>query len=324
MDHDWVYRQLVLYDMGKLERFCRHRATADLLAGADDMQAWSRAPIDVYRLLERRPDSITWLRERDDELLRTPNAGCAIDAVAEATRCSACVVPTGGEQIFESEPLPVTDAVATRVAADPDNWLAALGEWDLYRDVVPLTRPTEHAGLLVELPPRIWQNVVCDQPETTRSPPSHRGGGDGCVGTRPLHARRVRATRLPAPRHLGLSRGGVHRARRRPAPGRPRGPGAAHTARTAGRSPVRAGRHRVPTGGERRPATGRIASSTERRGGLCPSGNPEARAGSRPPFIELVEMPAGSAPSLRCGGLDRLDQRVVARCLPCGGFRDTR
>jgi len=35
-------------------------------------------------------------------------------------------------------------------------------------------------------------------------------------------------------------------------------------------------------------------------------------AGTRPPLIELVEMPVGSAPSLRCGGLDKLDQRVVA------------
>ena len=40
--------------------------------------------------------------------------------------------------------------------------------------------------------------------------------------------------------------------------------------------------------------------------------------GSTPPLIELVEMSAGSVPSLRCGGLDRLDQRSssLSRCPP--------
>ena len=169
MDHDWVYRQLVLYDMGKLDRFCRRRAAADLLAGADDMGAWSRASIDAYRLLERHPDSIMWQRERDEEVLRTPNAGCA-SMLWPGDPVLGRVVPTGSQQIFESAPLPVTDAVASRVAADPDSWLAALAEWDLYREVVPLTRPTEHAGLLVELAPRTWQNVVRDQPDTLTLP----------------------------------------------------------------------------------------------------------------------------------------------------------
>jgi hypothetical protein len=166
MDHDWVYRQLLLYDLGKLDRFCRRRASPDLLAGADDMETWARAPVDAYCLVERHSVSVTWQRLRDGALLRTPNAGCAPmlwpgDAVVGRA------VTTEGEQIFESAPLPVTHDVAHRVAEDPDSWLAALGDWDLYREVVPLIRPTEHDGLLVELPPRIWQNVVCDQPDAS-------------------------------------------------------------------------------------------------------------------------------------------------------------
>jgi hypothetical protein len=165
MDHDWVFRQLVLYEMGKLDRFCRRRASGDLLAGADDMGVWSRARVDAYRLLERHPRTTTWHRERDGELLRTPNGGCA-SMLWPGDPVLGRVVPTEGDQLFESAPLPVDDAVATRVAADPDSWLTALAEWDHYCEVVPLTRPTEHAGLLVELTPRIWQNVVCDQPDT--------------------------------------------------------------------------------------------------------------------------------------------------------------
>ncbi len=42
----------------------------------------------------------------------------------------------------------------------------------------------------------------------------------------------------------------------------------------------------------------------------------ELGAGTGPPLIEPVEMSAGSAPSLRCGGLDRLDRRWSSGCLP--------
>jgi hypothetical protein len=174
MDHDWVYRQLVLYEFGKLDRFCRRRATGDLLAGADDMGEWSRARIDVYRLFSRGSSNVTWQRERDDALLRTPNTGCA-SMLWPGDAVLGRVTPTEGGQVFESPPLPVTDEVASRVAAEPDCWLTVLGEWELYSEVVPLTRPREHDGLVVELPPRIWQNVVCDQPDT-RSLPSFSPG----------------------------------------------------------------------------------------------------------------------------------------------------
>src|SRR5206468_3804967 len=55
MDHDWVFRQIALFELGKLELFCSSRAASDLLVGADDMTAWSRSRIDAYRLLERQP-----------------------------------------------------------------------------------------------------------------------------------------------------------------------------------------------------------------------------------------------------------------------------
>jgi hypothetical protein len=127
---------------------------------------------DVHRrlpTLQRAPVSITWERLRDGALLRTPNAGCA-PMLWPGDAVLGRAVPTEGQQIFESAPLQVTHEVAHRVAADRGDWLAALGDWDLYSEVVPLIRPTEHHGLLVELPSRVWQNVVCDQPDTSTLP----------------------------------------------------------------------------------------------------------------------------------------------------------
>ena len=166
LDHDWAYRQIVLFELGKLERFCRIRAAADLLVGADDMTAWARTPMDAFRLVERRPAALTWQRVRDGDLLGTPNTGCA-GMLWPGDAVLGRVTPTEGGQLFESAPLPVPAPVAERVAREPDSWIDALAEWDEYADAVPLTRPTEHDGLLVELPPRIWQNVVCDQTDTS-------------------------------------------------------------------------------------------------------------------------------------------------------------
>ena len=165
MDHDWVFRQVALFELGKLQRFIRIRAASDLLVGADDMAAWSRARIDAYRLIDRRPARLTWMRERDDELLTTPNTGCAA-MLWPGDPVLGRLVPTEGGQVFESAPLLVTDEVAHRVAAAPETWLEVLRDWEEYALAVPLTRPTEHDGLIVELPPIIWTNVVCDQPDT--------------------------------------------------------------------------------------------------------------------------------------------------------------
>jgi hypothetical protein len=165
IDHDWVFRQLVLYELGTLDRFCRKRAGSRLLVAADDMPAWSRARIDAYHLVTRGSATLTWLRDRDGELLSTPNTGCAA-GLRPGDAVLGRLAPIEGGSIFESAPLPVSDAVARRVAEEPAAWLDAVRDWDEYADVVPLDRPTEHDGLLVELPPVIWQNVVCDQPDT--------------------------------------------------------------------------------------------------------------------------------------------------------------
>ena len=42
IDHDWVYRQLFLYDLGGLDLFVREKASSTLLARADSVREWGR------------------------------------------------------------------------------------------------------------------------------------------------------------------------------------------------------------------------------------------------------------------------------------------
>jgi hypothetical protein len=166
VDHDWVYRQLVLYELGGLDRFVRTRASGDLLVGADEMSSWGRTPIGAYRLVERLPAHVTWERLRDGASIRTPNTGAAAMVWTDAAVLGR-LMPTQDTSLFESAPLAVPDHVAERVAAEPTEWIDALRQWDGYQDAVPLTHPTEHDGLLVDLPRIVWQNAVCDQPDTS-------------------------------------------------------------------------------------------------------------------------------------------------------------
>ena len=62
VDHDWVYRQLYLYELGGLARFVRTGVTPDLVAGADHLHDWMRAPMFALRLVDRAPDTVTWER----------------------------------------------------------------------------------------------------------------------------------------------------------------------------------------------------------------------------------------------------------------------
>jgi hypothetical protein len=61
VDRSWVYRQLVLYELGGLEFFVRRIASSTLLAGADSIEQWPRAPMGGFELVASAPAIVTWL-----------------------------------------------------------------------------------------------------------------------------------------------------------------------------------------------------------------------------------------------------------------------
>ena len=101
MDHDWVYRQVFLYELGGLDDFLRRRASADLVAGADRIREWARAPMGAYRLLDRRADVTTWEDIATGAEIRLANIGSGALVVPEE-RVIGRLVPIEGGSMFEA------------------------------------------------------------------------------------------------------------------------------------------------------------------------------------------------------------------------------
>lgn len=126
-DHDWVHRQMFLYELGGLDHFVRRVAAPDLLAGADRIEEWAAAPMGGYRLVEETPRELTWEDLGSGAEARTINLGASTMTVP-----GGCVlgrmVPTEEGSMFESAPLVVPEGAALDVARDPSSWVGAVAK----------------------------------------------------------------------------------------------------------------------------------------------------------------------------------------------------
>lgn len=159
MDHDWVHRQLLIYEYGGLQRFLSAWATPDLVAGADRIHEWVTAPIRALRLESREPALLTWTDLATGEVLETPNLGAAV-LEGPGDFALARVVPTECGPMLDGVPLGVVEKTADQVAAAPGAWLDALrsvaGTEDYFVDLV-------HGNFLVtDVPSNISQLALCD------------------------------------------------------------------------------------------------------------------------------------------------------------------
>ncbi|NYD43186.1 hypothetical protein [Nocardioides panaciterrulae] len=127
MDHDWVHRQLVLYELGGLDSFLRREASPALLAGADRIEQWARTPMGGYRLLAEDPLLLRWAVLGTGETVETPNLGAA-SLLGPGDCALGRLVPIEEGAMFEAAPLFVPEHTAMRVAGDPDGWIQAVAE----------------------------------------------------------------------------------------------------------------------------------------------------------------------------------------------------
>ncbi|MER6972575.1 hypothetical protein ABT304_16065 [Nocardioides sp. NPDC000445] len=125
LDRDWVYRQTFLYELGGLEAFLRHNASGDLIAGADRIWEWVRAPMRALRLLGREPRHLVWEDPRTGEQLSTINIGAGL-LVDDEECVIGRIVPIDDGLMFETAPLRVPEEVAYAVADEPERWIDAL------------------------------------------------------------------------------------------------------------------------------------------------------------------------------------------------------
>ncbi len=125
IDHDWVFRQLLLYEFGALQDFLARTASSELLARADRIHGWARTPMGGFRFVRDSPLLVTWQNLATHAECESLNLGSA--SLLEPGECAiGRLVPIEGGAMFETAPLFVPDDVARQVAGDPSEWVAAV------------------------------------------------------------------------------------------------------------------------------------------------------------------------------------------------------
>ena len=121
MDHDWVYRQVLLYEEHALERFLSAEASVELIGAADSIKDWVGVRMSALQFADESPKALSWLDLTTDEILQTPNIGSA-----SGLRPGECVLgrvaPTTSGPLLDSLPLRVPRRVADEVAGAPADW----------------------------------------------------------------------------------------------------------------------------------------------------------------------------------------------------------
>jgi hypothetical protein len=118
VDHDWVHRQVLLYELGALEDFLIRVASPELVAGADRIHDWARAPMGAFRFVAETPRTLTWVELATGQEVTSTNVGSASLLLPDECAIGR-LVPIDGGAMFETVPLFVPDDVAQRVADDP-------------------------------------------------------------------------------------------------------------------------------------------------------------------------------------------------------------
>lgn len=171
MDHDWVFRQLQLFDLGGLDAFLSDGASPDLVAGSERIDEWAQAPMGGYYLLSVHGDELRWMDVASGQLVRTPNIGTAV-SFSPGCDVIGRLVPVEDGVMFESTPLAVTAKVAREVAADPARWLAVLTDSGTVAAGEVRTDVCEWTGLLSDVPLSLTTLVLSYRPDEHRVVPS--------------------------------------------------------------------------------------------------------------------------------------------------------
>lgn len=162
IDHDWLFRQVYLYELGALQHFVGRVATPDLLVGADRLDDWARAPMGAFRFVDESPLTLTWLDLASGQEVESLNLGTA--ALLDFDECAVGrLVPVEEGAMFESAPLLVPERVARQVADQPADWVATVSA--ACRETGPGEEPimTGHGHdfrLLTDLPRFVQQFVA--------------------------------------------------------------------------------------------------------------------------------------------------------------------
>jgi hypothetical protein len=161
---DWVVRQADVYELGALRRLVGGIASPELLERADQIGAWCSAPMRACRVERVDPAdgrTIEVLDLATGQRVELLDLGGSSE-LERGEHLLGRIVPISqaAEAMFDWPALPVTEAAAVAVAADPRRWLTTLHT--LARDgrLVPGFSHRPEPSLTSDLPYRAWQSVA--------------------------------------------------------------------------------------------------------------------------------------------------------------------
>ena len=238
LGHDWIYRQLVVFEFYGLKDFLELEAGPELVARAGPIHAWAESAMGGFRFEGDGGGRATFTDLSTGTEVDVLDLGCAGQLrIGDYAIGRVVPIETQPGLLFESLPLPVSAALATRVADNPDRWLMELQQrlsGGPLPDAVLLagTAPAAHrrprVGLAVRVRGRSGGAAASDRSAFCSSRPRGRGR---CGGLLRQHAGGVV---LAADRGAPECRSGV--CLRGPASGSDGG-----AARAADRGPARDG-----------------------------------------------------------------------------------
>ena len=161
MDHDWVFRQLHLYELGGLRYFLDRVAAPDLVSGADRIRDWATAPMGGFRLLKREPGTVVWQDLALGDPVPTANIGSA-NLVVPGDCVIGRMVPIEAGAMFETAPLFVPEDVAVQVAREPGSWIDALRSTPGGTANPGVLAAGDCSGLLSDVPTAVWMLALSE------------------------------------------------------------------------------------------------------------------------------------------------------------------
>ncbi|WP_148615529.1 hypothetical protein [Nocardioides rubriscoriae] len=169
MDHDWFYRQVLLYDGGALEDFVRRTATPDLVAGADRIADWAAASMGGYLYLGATCGRSSWTDLATGRVITLDDIGAASMLLPDLPVLGR-LVPAGAGLMFESAPLEASLEVAQEVARHPAAWLTIVrSAGDVFRDGEIISH-VDDFGLVTDVPRMQWLTWLSQwRPERARA-----------------------------------------------------------------------------------------------------------------------------------------------------------
>jgi hypothetical protein len=161
---DWVVRQADVYELGALRRVVGGVASPELLERADQIGAWCSAPMRACRV--ERVDAaggqtikVVDLATQERVELLDLGGGAELER-GEHLLGRIVPVSLGPGAMFDWPALPVPEAAAVAVAADPRRWMTTLHTLAIDGLVKPGFSHRPEPSLTSDLPYRAWQSLA--------------------------------------------------------------------------------------------------------------------------------------------------------------------